>query len=135
MRSLTTDDAAEYRPALRETGLDRQQCAVHMQRTVGRHLRRLDDDPAHLDRALLPILQRLARERPPEAGPVLLGLREAVAQGRVRLKEPMRNLLFHLVENWSDLVRSERDPDVPAPPNRIEGWFGRSGPGPAWRGG
>ncbi|MYA05498.1 MAG: hypothetical protein F4X04_10020 [Holophagales bacterium] len=40
----------------------------------------------------------------------------------------MRNLLFHLVENWADLVRSERDPDVPAPPNRIEGWFGHFKP-------
>ena len=136
MRGLTTDDDPEYGPALRETGLDRQQCTVHMQRTVGRHLRRIDDDdPAHLDRALLPILQRLVRERPPEAGPVLLGLREAVAQGRVRLRDPVRNLLFHLVENRADLVRNERDPDVPAPPNRIEGWFGRSGPGPGWRGG
>ena len=86
-----------------------------MQRTVGRHLRRIDDDdPAHLDRALLPILQRLVRER---------------------LRDPVRNLLFHLVENRADLVRSARDPDVPAPPNRIEGWFERSGPGPGWRGG
>ena len=129
VRGLTTDDAPEYRPALKETGLDRQQCAVHMQRTVGRRLRRIDDDDlTHLDRVLLPILQRLVRERPPEAGPVLLGLWEAVAQGRVRLKEPVRNLLFHLVENWADLVRSGRDPDVPAPPNRIEGWFGRFKP-------
>ena len=135
MRGLTTDDAPAYGPALRATGLDRQLCAVHMQRTVGRHLRRIDDDLTHLDRVLLPILQRLARERPPEAGPVLLGLRESVAQGRVRLQEPVRNLLFHLVENWADLVRSAWDPDVPAPPNRIEGWFGCSGPGPAWRGG
>ena len=135
VRGLTTDDAAEYRPALRETGLDRQQCTVHMQRTVGRHLRRIDDDLTHLDRALIPILQRLVRERPPAAVPVLFGLWEAVAQGRVRLREPVRNLLFHLVENRADLVRCARDPDVPAPPNRIEGWFGRSSPGPAWRGG
>ena len=82
------------------------------------------DHPTHLDRALLPILQRLVRERPPEAGPVLLALWEAVAQGRVRLRDPVRNLLFHLVENRADLVRSERDPDVPASTNRIEGWFG-----------
>ncbi len=39
----------------------------------------------HLDRVLLPILQRLARERPPEAGPFLLNLWAAVRQGRVRL--------------------------------------------------
>ena len=73
-------------------GLDRQLCAVHMQRTVGRHIRALDDDPAHLDRVLLPILRCLARERPPEAGPVLLAFREAVMQGRVRPRPEVRPL-------------------------------------------
>ncbi len=69
VQGLTTDDAPEYGPALRKTGLDRKQCAVHMQRTVGRHLRDIDNkDLTHLDRALLPILQQLVRERPPEAG-------------------------------------------------------------------
>ena len=129
VRGLTTDDAPEYGPALRETGLDRQPCAVHMQRTVGRHIHRIDDDDlTHLDRVLRPILQRLARERPPEAEPVLLNLWQAVAQGRVRLKKPVRNLLFHLVEGWPDLVRSQHDPDVPASTNRLEGWLGRFKP-------
>jgi len=46
-----------------------------MQRTMGRHIRAVDDDDlTHLDRVLLPILRRLTRERPPEAGPVLLGV-------------------------------------------------------------
>ena len=77
--------------------LDRQPCAVHMQRTVGRHIRGLDeDDLTHGDRVLLPILRRLARERPPEAGPVLLALWEAVMQGRVRLQPEVRKLLWHL---------------------------------------
>ena len=40
---------------------------------MGRHLRRIDD-LTHLDRVLLPILQRLARERPSEAESVLLNL-------------------------------------------------------------
>ena len=75
VRGLTTDDAPVYGPALKETGLDRQQCTVHMQRTVGRHLRCIDDEElTRLDRVRLPILQRLARERPPEAEPVLLNL-------------------------------------------------------------
>lgn len=38
-RVLTTDDAPVYGPALDASGLDRQPCAVHMQRTVGRHIR------------------------------------------------------------------------------------------------
>ena len=90
VQGLTTDDDPVYGPALEAAGLDRQQCTVHMQRTVGRHIRSIDDDLTHLDRVLLPILQRLARARPPEAGPVLLGLWEAVMQGRVRLRPEVR---------------------------------------------
>ena len=129
VRGLTTDDDPVYGPALETAGLDRQQCAVHMQRTVGRHIRGLnEDDAAHLDRALLPILRRLARERPPEAGPVLLALWEAVMQNRVRLQPEVRQLLWHLVERWHELVRSQGDPEVPASTNRLEGWFGRFKP-------
>ena len=128
VQGVTTDDPV-YGPALEASGLDRQQCAVHMQRTVGRHIRGIDeDDLTHLDRVLLPILQRLARERPPEAGPVLLALWEAVMQGRVRLRPEGRKLLWHLVERWHELVRSQENPTVPATTNRLEGWFGRFKP-------
>ena len=106
-------------------GLDRQPCTVHLQYTVERHIRDIDeDDPAHLDRVLLPILRRLARERPPEAGPVLLALWEVVMQGRVRLRPEVRKLLWHLVERWHELVRSQGNPKVPTSTNRLEGWFG-----------
>ena len=118
-----------YRPALDASGLDRQQCAVHMQRTVGRHIRDLDEEAlTHLDRVLLPILQRLARERPPEAGPVLLGRWQAVAQGRVRLHPEVRQRLWHLVVRWNDLVRSQHQPKVSATTHRLEGWCGRLKP-------
>ena len=129
VQGLTTDDDPVYGPALEEAGLDRQQCAVHRQRTVGRHIRGLDqDDLTHRDRVLLPILRRLARARPPEAGPVLLALWEAVRQGRVRLHPEVRKLLWHLVERWHELVRSQDHPGVPASTNRLEGWFGRFKP-------
>ena len=129
VQGLTTDDDPVYGPALEAAGLDRQQCAVHMQRTVGRHIRGLDkDDLTHLDRVLLPILRRLARARPPEAGPVLLALWEAVRQGRVRLHPEVCQLLWHLVERWHELVRSQDHPGVPASTNRLEGWFGRFKP-------
>ena len=128
-RVLTTDDAPVYGPALDASGLDRQQCAVHMQRTVGRHIRDLDEEAlTHLDRVLLPILRRLARERPPAAGPVLLGLWQAVAQGRVRLHPEVCQRLWHLVVRWNDLVRSQDHPKVSATTNRLEGWFGRLKP-------
>ena len=82
VRGVTTDDDPVYGPALDASGLDRQQCAVHMQHTVGCHIHGLDKDAlTHLDRVLLPILQRLARKRPIAAGPVLLALWQAVAQG------------------------------------------------------
>ena len=73
-------------------------------------------------------LQRLARARPPETGPILLALWEAVMQGRVRLDPEVRKLLWHLVERWHDLVRSQGNPEVPASTNRLEGWFGRFKP-------
>ena len=80
------------------------------QRTVGRHIRGLDeDDLTHLDR-------------------VLLALWEAVMQGCVRLHPEVRKLLWHLVERWHELVRSQGNPKVPASTNRLEGWFGRCKP-------
>ena len=129
VRGLTTDDDPVYGPALDASGLDRQPCAVHMQRTVGRHIRGLDkDDLTHLDRVLLPILQRLVRERPLAAGPVLLALWQAVAKGRVRLDPEVRPRLWHLVVRWHDLVRSQRNANIPVSTNRLEGWFGRCKP-------
>ena len=82
-----------------------------------------EDDLTHLDRVLLPILQRLAREQPPEAGPVLLALWEVVMQ-LARLRPEVRKLLWHLVERWHELVRSQGNPKVPASTNRLEGWSG-----------
>ncbi len=110
--------------------LDRQPCAVHRQRTVGRHLRGLDEEAlTHRDRILLPILRRLARERPPEAGPVLLALwQEHRPQGRVCLHPEVCQLLWHLVTRWHDLVRSQHTPKVPASTHRLEGWLGRFKP-------
>ncbi len=58
-------------------------------------------------------------------GPGLLALWQAVAQRRVRLDPEIRQLLWHLVVRWHDLVRSERHPDIPASTIRLEGWFGR----------
>ena len=126
---MTTDDDPVYGPVLDASGLDRQQCAVHMQRTVGRHIRGLDEEIlTHLDRVLLPILQRRARERPVAADPVLLALWQAVAQGRVRLDPEVRQRLWHLVVRGHDLVRSQHHPQVPASTTRREGWFGRFKP-------
>lgn len=103
--------------------------AVHMQRAVGRRLRSIDeDDLTHLDRVLLSILRRMARERPPEAEPVLLAPREAVMQGQVRLQPEVRKLLWRLVERWHDLDHSKENPAVPASTNRLEGWIGRFKP-------
>ncbi len=87
-----------------------------------------DDDLIHLNRVLLPSLQRLAWERPPEAGPVLLALWEAVMQGRVRLRPEVRKLLCNLMERWYELIRSQGNPKVPASTNRLEGRFGRFKP-------
>ena len=59
VQGVTTDDDLVYGPALEAAGLDRQQCTVHMRRTVERHIRSIDENAlTHLD-----------QERPPEAGP------------------------------------------------------------------
>ena len=49
-------------------------------------------------------------------------------QGRVRLRPEVWKLLWHLVERWHELVRSQGNPKVPASTNRLEGWFGRFKP-------
>ena len=132
VQGLTTDDDPVYGPARETAGLDRQPCAGHRQRTVGRHIRGIDDDDlTHLDRVLRPSLQRRARARPPEAGPVLWGLWEAVMQGRVRLRPQVRKRLWHLVERGHELVRSQENPKVPATTNRPGAGLGASSPGPA----
>ena len=46
----------------------------------------------------------------------------------MHLKQPVHNFLFHLVERWPDLVRSQHDPEVSASTKRLEGWFGRFKP-------
>ena len=67
---------------------------------MGWHIRGIEEDALpHLGRVLLPILQRLARERPPEAGSVLLKL-------------------WHLVARGNDRVRSQHHPKVPATTHR-----------------
>ena len=79
---------------------------MHVQRTVARHLRRIDPDAlTHLDRVVLLVLA-----------------------GRVRLPHPVRELLRYLLERWHNLMRSPRGPDIPASAHRLEGWFGRFKP-------
>ncbi len=42
----------------------------------------------------------------------------------MRLHPEVRKLLWHLVERWHELVRSQGHSKVPASTNRLEGWFG-----------
>ena len=46
-------------------------------------------------------------------------------QGRVRLQPEVCKLLWHLVECWHELVRSQGNPKVSSTTNQLEGWFGR----------
>ena len=39
------------------------------------------------------------------------------------LDPEVRQLLWHLVVRWNNMVRSQRHPDIPAFTNRLEGWF------------
>ena len=49
-------------------------------------------------------------------------------QDRVRLRPELCKLLWHLVERWHELVRSQGNPKAPAFTNRLEGWLGRFKP-------
>ena len=49
-------------------------------------------------------------------------------QGHVRLQPEVRKLLWHLMEHWHHLVRSQGNSKVPASNNRPEGWFDRFKP-------
>ena len=53
---------------------------------------------------------------------------QAVMQSRMRLQPEVRNLLWHLVEHWHDLVRSQGNPKVSASTTRLEDWFGHFKP-------
>ncbi len=87
---------------------------MHVQRTVARHLRRIDPDAlTHLDRVVLLVLAALGK---------------AAMAGRVRQPHPVRELLRYLLERWHNLMRSPRGPDIPASAHRLEGWFGRFKP-------
>ena len=41
-------------------------------------------------------------------------------QGQVRLDPEVRKRMWHFVEQWYELVRSQRDPTVPASTNCLE---------------
>ena len=52
-------------------------------------------------------------------------------QGRVRLWPEVRKLLWHLVERWHELVRSQGNPQGARLHQLAGGWFGRFKPEPA----
>lgn len=99
-QGVTTDDDPLYGPALDASGLGWQQCAMN------RHIRGLNEEAlTHLDR-------------------VLLQLWQALAQGRVCLAPEVRQLSWHLIVRWHELVHSQHNPRVPATTNRLEGRSG-----------
>ena len=106
-RGRLVHSSGDARGPVEVAGLDRRPCVV------SQAARGIDEDPlTHLDRVLLPILQRLAREWP-----------VVDAQARTRLDPEVRKLPWHLVARWHALVSSRRL-KVPTSTNRIEGWFG-----------
>ena len=134
---LVTDDDPAFRKALKDCGLDRQLCVVHMRRTVRRRLQRMRQGQDRIlltpeDAAVLQGVVRLVRHLPLWGGQRLLVCCERAHQGAVRLSPPVLALVEHVMDRWNDLVRCVRDPSVPSSTNLLEGWFGRSGPGRGW---
>ena len=120
---VVTDDASEYAGPIEDAGLGRQQCMVHMQRTLGRWKGRLKPDLREAWGELLGQMAQLVKELP--------------ADGAARLhhwaRDPtlpreLRRLAVHLQERWRQMTLHQREPGVPNTTNWLEGRFGRIKP-------
>ena len=78
---------------------------------------------------------RLASQKPPGLMPCRTIVSAAPGcQRRAPLTNPADSLICGSNTTYKLLVRSQRNPDIPASTNRLEGWFGYPDPG-ARRGG
>ena len=133
VHTLVTDDDPAFHKALKDCGLDRQLCVVHLRRTVRRRLQRMRQGqerilPAPEDAAVLQGVVRLVWELPLWGGQLLLVCCEWAHQGVIRLSPSVLALVEHVMDRWNDLVRCVRDSSAPSSTNRLEGWFGRFKP-------
>lgn len=120
---VVTDDSTDYSRPIDDIVLSRQQCLVHMKRTLGRAKARLDDTIRDRYGGLLEKITEVVRELPPDGANRLLRW-----SGDRRLPRELRWLVVHLLERWRQMTLHQRRPGVPNSTNWLEGRFGRIKP-------
>lgn len=120
---VVTDDSKDYSNAVDDAGVTRQQCLVHMKRTLGRAKRRLSEVTRECYGGLLAQISETVRELPPDGADKLLRW-----STDTRLPSELRWLAVHLLERWRQMTVHQRRPEVPSNTNWLEGRFGRIKP-------
>ena len=120
---VVTDDSNDYVSGVDEAGLSRQQCVVHMRRTLGRARGRLAGATRARYKGLLDQLSEMVRDLPSDGGRKLL--RWSTDPG---LPDELRWAITHLLVKWRELTLHQRRANVPNSTNWLEGRFGRIKP-------
>lgn len=120
---VVTDDSTDYALAVEESGVSRQQCLVHMRRTLGRAKGRLSEDIRDRYAQTLEQFREIVAELPDDGAERLMRL-----VGNRKLPTELRRLAVHLLDRWRQLTLHHRREGVPKSTNWLEGRFGRIKP-------
>ena len=120
---VVTDDSTDYSIPIEESAVIRQQCLVHMKRTLGRAKGRLAENIRDRYGGLLDEISETVRELPPDGANRLLSW----SRDR-RLPPELRRLAIHQLERWRQMTVHQRRLGVPNSTNWVEGRFGRIKP-------
>lgn len=120
---VVTDDSKDYSVPIDESGLSRQQCMVHMKRTLRRSIGRLKADARDSFSPLIDQIKKLVTELPDNGADRLRNW----ARSR-DLPDELRWLVVHLLERWRQMTVHQHRLDVPQNTNWVEGRFGRIKP-------
>ena len=120
---VVTDDSTDYSIPTDGGSVIRQQCLVHMRRTLGRARRRLPGNIRNRYGDLLDQITETVKELPPDSADRLFRW----SRDR-RLPPQLRRLVIHLLERWRQMTVHQRRSGVPNSTNWVEGRFGRIKP-------
>ena len=120
---VVTDDSTDYSVPVSESGLFRQQCTVHMKRTLRRARARLSKQTRIRHEGLLNQLSEMVKSLPSDGARKLM-----VWSSEMRLPDELRWLVTHLLVRWRELTLHHRRAGAPNSTNWLEGRFGRIKP-------
>lgn len=120
---VVTDDSTDYSVPVSESGLFRQQCLVHMKRTLRRARARLSKQTRTRHEKMLNQLSEMVKQLPSDGARRLIGW-----SADRQLPDELRWLLTHLLVRWRELTLHQRRAGVPNSTNWLEGRFGRIKP-------